>query len=159
MLAEILTQDDVNEFLERFSTAIECDQAYVDGLPLERFSASYSDSIWRTWRHHHRKFIEQLLVTTDAIPPVMLWQLTRIAVGYEPALVENVLLELFAEVVSGSCAEDFGTAERFFGGLIEQMGQHRKGRSSHKGARASILTWLATADPLRIARDPECGYG
>lgn len=159
MLAETVTLDVINEFLERFSTAIEHDQVYVDGLPSERFSTTYSDSMWREWRQRHRKFIVELLLTTDAIPPVTLWQLTGIAIAYEPALVGSVVLELFAEVVSGSCAEDFGVAECFFGWLIDQMAEQRKGRSRYEGAHASILTWLPTVDPLRIARDPDCGYG
>ena len=68
--------------------------------------------MWRSWRLDHRMFIKKLASTTGiAIPPVMVWQLTGIAVGYEPALVGSVLLELFAEIVSGSCcAEDFETA-------------------------------------------------
>jgi hypothetical protein len=160
MLAKTLTPEVIREFLENLSIAIERDQIYVDGLPPERFPIAYDDDMWRSWRLDHRMFIKKLASTTDAIPPVMVWQLTGIAVGYEPALVGSVLLELFAEIVSGSCcAEDFETAERFFGWLIDRMAEQRKGRSRRDGAHASILTWLPTADPLRIAQDPECGYG
>ena len=113
MLTEMLAPEDIQNFLKRLSAAIELDQVNVDALPPERFSIAYSDSMWRKWRHDHRMFIEKLLLTADAIPPVMLKQLTGIATGYEPAFVGSVVLELFAEIVSGSCAEDFGTAERF----------------------------------------------
>jgi hypothetical protein len=158
MLTATLTQEDIQNFLKRLSAAIELDQVNVDALPLERFSIAYSDSIWRTWRHDHRVFIEKLLLTAVAIPPVMLKQLTEIATAYEPALVGSVVLELFAEVVSGSCAEDFGTAERFFAGLIKQMSEQPKGNPGHGGAQASILEWLPATDPLRIAQDAECRY-
>lgn len=159
MLIETLAPEDIQNCLKRLSTAIELDQVHVDRLPPERFSIAYRDSMWRTWRHDHRVFVEKLLLTADAIPPLMLWQLTGIATAYEPALVGNAVLELFAEVVSGCCAEDFGTAERFFGALIEKMRGQCKGRPRQGGAQASILQWLPAADPLRIAQDPECGYG
>jgi hypothetical protein len=159
MLTETLAPQDIQNFLKRLSAAIELDQVNVDALPPERFSIAYSDSMWRTWRHDHRVFIDKLLLTADAIPPLMLKQLTGIATAYEPAFVGSVVLELFAEIVSGSCAEDFGTAERFFGRLIKQTTEQRKGSSRHEGAQASILKWLSVADPLRIAQDPECRYG
>ena len=34
-----------------------------------------------------------------------------------------------------------------------------RGRPRHQDARTSILQWLPVTDPLRIAQDPECGYG
>ncbi|MGY4480156.1 hypothetical protein [Bradyrhizobium sp. USDA 3364] len=159
MVTGTLTPDDVRALLERFSAAIELDQNHVDGLPPDSFSVAYDEGMWRQWRHDHRVYVAMLLSTTDAIPPVMLWRLTGIAVGYEPALVGNIIVDLFAEVVSGCSAEDFSTAERFFGGLIAEMSGQRRGRSCHGGARASLLRWLPAADPLRIAQDPECGYG
>jgi hypothetical protein len=158
MLAETLAPGDIQELLKRFSAAIELDQVYVDALPPGRFSIAYNDSMWRTWRHDHRVFIEKLLLTVAAIPPVMLKQLTGIATTYEPALVGSVVLDLFAEIVSGSCAEDFGTAERFFGWLIKQMSDQHKGNPRHGGAQGSLLQWLPVTDPLRIGQDPECGY-
>ncbi|WMT76948.1 hypothetical protein [Bradyrhizobium sp. Ash2021] len=159
MLTATLTLEDVQEFLKRLTATIELDQLNVDAMPPEHFATAYNDSMWRTWRHDHRAYIEKLLLTTDAMPPVMLWQLTGIAIAYEPARVGNIVLELFAEVVSGSCAEDLGTADRFFGRLIQEMSGQRKGNSCHGSAQASILRWLPELDPLRIARDPECGYG
>ncbi|MFB9268034.1 hypothetical protein ACFFWD_33710 [Bradyrhizobium erythrophlei] len=159
MLTETLTPEDIKNFLKRLSAAIELDQVKVDALPPESFSIAYSHSMWRTWRHDHRVHIEKLLVTADAIPQVMLEHVTEIAAAYEPALVGSVVLELFAEVVGGSCAEDLGTADKFFGALIQDMSGQRKGNSRHGGAQASILQWLPATDPLRIAQDPECGYG
>jgi hypothetical protein len=159
-MIKTLTPKDIRNFLKRLSNAIELDQVHVDALPPERFSPAYSDSMWRDWRHGHRVFIDELLLTADAIPPAMLSELTGIAITYEPALIGSVLLEIFAEVVSGSCArEDLGTSERFFGWLIKQVSQQPKGNLRHKGAPASILRWLPVSDPLRIAQDPECGYG
>ena len=158
MLTETLTPEDIKTFLTRLTTAIELDQVYVDALPPESFSIEYDDSMWRTWRHDHRVYLEKLHATTDAIPPVMMWQLTGIAVAHEPALVGNTVLEVFAEVVSGSCGEDLGTAERFFDRLIQEVNGQPKGKRSHGNAQALILEWLPESDPLRIARDPECGY-
>jgi hypothetical protein len=96
----------------------------------------------------------------DAIPSATLGELTRIAVTYEPDLIRHIALELFAEVVSGSCPQkELGTAELFFGWLIKQVGAQSEGRPRHQDARTSILQWLPVTDPLRIAQDPECGYG
>jgi hypothetical protein len=155
MLTENLTPADIQDFLRQLSTAIELDQVNVDALPPESFSIEYSDSMWRTWRQDHRAYIEKLLSTADAIPPVMLKQMTEIATAYEPAHVGSILQALFAEVVSGSCAEDLGTAERFFSALIAEMSGQRKGAPRHRSAQASILQWLPPTDPLRIAQDPE----
>jgi hypothetical protein len=159
-MIEKLTSKDIRNFLKRLSAAIELDQVHVDALPAERFSPAYSDSMWRAWRHDHRVFIDKLLLTADAIPPAVLDELTGIAITNKPALAGSVVLELFAEVVSGSCLEaDLGTADRFFGGLIKQLRDHPEGSPGLEGARASIVKWLPVADPLRIAQDPECGYG
>ena len=159
-MSETLASKDVGNFLKRVSTAIEFDQALVDTLPAERFSPAYSDGMWRAWRRDHCAFIDRLASTVDKIPPAMLSELTGIATAYEPALVEKVVLELFAVIVSGSCPEeDFGSAELFFGEIIRQLNAQSKGAPRHESARASILRWLPVVDPLRIAHDPECAYG
>ncbi len=154
-----LTPKDVQEFLKQLSIAIELDQTFVDSLPRERFSKSYDDSMWRTWRHDHRIYVEKLLSTVDTIQPSMLSQLSKIATAYEPNLVGSVLLEHFAEVVGGCSGENFSTAERFFGWLIEEMIEKHKSSVRHEDARAAILKWLPIGDPLRSAQDPECAYG
>ncbi|MVT64860.1 hypothetical protein GPL21_07035 [Bradyrhizobium pachyrhizi] len=159
MLTKILTPKDIKTFLNRLAAAIERDQVNVDALPRERFSIAYNDSMWRSWRQDHRDYIEKLLSTVEAIPPVVLKQLTEIAAAYEPELVGGAMLELFAEVVSGSSAEDVGSAERFFGALIKEMSGQRKRIYHHVNAPESVMQWLEPADPLRIARDPECQYG
>ncbi|WP_050629305.1 hypothetical protein [Bradyrhizobium viridifuturi] len=98
-----------------------------------------------------------MLSTADAIQPATLKHVTEVATAYEPGVVGSVVLELFAEVIGGR-AEDLGTAGNFFGALIEEMGGQRRGSASHVEAQVSILQWLPTTDPLRIAQDPECGY-
>ncbi|MGY4224982.1 hypothetical protein ACVMIH_002343 [Bradyrhizobium sp. USDA 4503] len=157
MLTETLVRDDIKNFLKRLSVAIELDQINVDALPPESFLIEYDDDMWRAWRHEHRVHIEKLLDTADMIPPVMLWQLTGVAIRHEPELVGTALLELFAEVAAGGCA-DLGSAEMFFGVLIRQMRGQRKRSSRRESAQASMLQWLPATDPLRIAEDPECGY-
>jgi len=102
-MIKALTPEDIRTFLKRMSTAIELDQIHVDTLPPERFSPVYNDGMWRAWRRDHRVFIDKLLLTAVAIPPAMLRELTRIAITREPELIGRVVLELFAEVVSGSC--------------------------------------------------------
>jgi hypothetical protein len=159
-MIKTLTPEDIRTFLKQLSTAIELDQVHVDALAPERFSPAYSDGTWRAWRRDHRVFIDRLLLTADAIPPAMLRELTGIAIAHKPELIGSVVLELFAEVVSGSCPpEDHGTAERFFGWLIKQLNDQPGGNLRHESARASILQWLPVSDPLRIAQDPERGYG
>lgn len=159
-MSETLASKDVRNFLKRVSTAIEFDQVLVDSLPAESFSPAYNDGMWRAWRRGHCAFIDRLASTVDKIPPAMLSELTGIATAYEPALVEKVVLELFAVIVSGSCPEeDFGSAELFFGEIIRQLNAQSKGAPRHESARASILRWLPVVDPLRIAQDPECAYG
>jgi hypothetical protein len=159
-MIKTLTPEDIRTFLKRLSTAIELDQVHVDALPPERFSPEYSDGMWRTWRRDHRVFIGKLLLTADAIPPAMLRELTGLAITHEPELIGDVVLELCAEVVSGSCPpEDIGTAECFFGQLIKQLSDQPEGNRRHESAQGSLLQWLPVNDPLRIAQDPECGYG
>ncbi|QOZ33285.1 hypothetical protein [Bradyrhizobium sp. CCBAU 53421] len=159
MLTENLTPADIQDFLRRLSTAIELDQVNVDALPPESFSIDYDDNMWRTWRQDHRAFIEKLLSTADAIPPVVLKQMTEIATAYEPAHVGSILQGLFAEVVSGSSAEDLTTATAFFSALTKEMSGQREGAPRQRSAQASILRWLSPTDPLRIAQDPEVGRG
>lgn len=160
-MSETLAAKDVGNFLKRVFTAIEFDQVLVDTLPAETFSLAYSDGTWRAWRSDHCAFIERLASTVDQIPRAMLAELTRIAATYEPALVEKIVLEMFALIVSGGCPEeDFASAKLFFGEIIRQLNAQSKGvPPRHESARASILRWLPVVDPLRIAQDPECAYG
>ncbi|WP_298372370.1 hypothetical protein [uncultured Bradyrhizobium sp.] len=155
MLTENLTPANIQDFLKRLLAAIELDQVNVDALPSESFSIDYDESMWRTLRQDHCAYIEKLLSTADAIPPVVLKQLTEIATAYEPAHVGSILQGLFAEVVSGSCAEDVGTTTAFFSALIKEMSGQREGAPRQRSAQASILQWLSPTDPLRIALDPE----
>jgi hypothetical protein len=156
-MIDTLTPKDIKNFLERLSVAIGLDQVHVDALPAERFSPEYDDAMWRDWRHGHRDFIDQLVLTADTMEPATLSELTRLSITHEPGLIGSVMLELFAEIVCGSCSqEDCGTAEQFFGSLIEQVRDKAESRSRREGARISMLQWLPLIDPLRIARDPEC---
>ena len=159
-MVDTLTPKDLKNFLERLSVAIALDQAHVDALPAERFSPQYNDAMWRDWRHGHRVFIGQLVLTADTMKPATLNELTKLSITREPGLIGSVMLELFAEIASGGCSqEDCGNAEQFFGWLIEQTRGGAKSKSRREGARISMLQWLPLIDPLRIAQDPECGYG
>jgi len=159
-MTKTLTPQDIKDFLKRFSITIELDQRRVDGLPPERFSPEYCRMMWCDWRCHHRDFIDKkLLPTTDAISPAVLNELTGIALAYEPALIGDVMLELFAEVASGSCSDgELETAEQFFARLIKQLRDAPASNFRHVGSQAAIMQWLPIVDPLRISRDPECGY-
>jgi hypothetical protein len=155
-----LTHVDIRGFLNGFSAAIELDQVRVDAMPAAKFRPPYNDGMWRDWRTGHISHINKLLSTVDSISPMVLRDLTGIAIAYEPEVVGRVALELFAEVVSGSCSEqELGTAERFFGWLVQQVCEQSEGSPRGQNARTSILQWLPVTDPLRIAQDPECGYG
>jgi hypothetical protein len=157
---ETLAPTDIKNFLKQLAAAIELDQVRVDVLPQESFAPEYNDSMWRAWRRDHRRVIEELLSTADRIPPAMLSELTRLAITREPVLIGSAVLEFFAEVVCGACPrERLGTAERFIGWLTANLSNQPEGKPRHESARASILQWLPVIDPLRIAQDPECGYG
>jgi hypothetical protein len=158
-MTETLTHADIRDFLERFGAAIELDQLRVDAMSAAKFHPQYNAGMWREWRVGHIGYVNTLLSSVEAMPPAMLIELTRIAVTYAPKVGGHIALELFAEAVSGSCLqEELETAERFFGWLIKQAHEHSEGGRRPKGARGSILEWLAFTDPLRIAQDPECGY-
>ncbi|SEI20460.1 hypothetical protein [Tardiphaga sp. OK245] len=151
---------EIKDFLKRLSITIELDQRRVDGLPLERFSPEYSQMMWRDWRRHHRDFIDKkLLPTADAISPAVLNELTEIALACEPTRIGDVMLELFAEVASGSCSDgELESAEQFFARLIKQLRDAPVSSFRHVGSQAAIMQWLPIVDPLLISRDPECGY-
>ncbi|SFM13556.1 hypothetical protein SAMN03159423_5565 [Bradyrhizobium sp. NFR13] len=159
-MTKTLIIQDIKDFLKRLSITIELDQHRVDGLPPERFSPEYSQRMWHDWRCHHRDFIDKkLLATADAISPAVVNGLTEIALAYEPARVGDVMLELFAEVASGSCSDgELETAEQFFARLIEQTRDAPVSNFRRVGSQAAIMQWLPIVDPLLIARDPECGY-
>ncbi|MHC2332168.1 hypothetical protein [Bradyrhizobium sp. USDA 4454] len=159
MLTEQLTSGDVESFLKQWSAAIELDQMNVDALPPETFSIAYDDSMWREWRQDHRVNIEKLLPTVDAVPPVVLEQMTEIAATYEPAHVRAILQGLFAETVSGSRADDLDTLEQFCSALIKKMGGQRKGYPRHRNAQASILQWLPPPIRCGLLKTPKLEMG
>lgn len=159
MTEAVLTHADIRDFLSGLVAAIELDQLRVDGMPAAKFHPSYNDSMWRGWRSGHISYVSALLSTVDEIPSPMLRELAGIAITREPEAIGNIALEIFAEAVSGSCQEERGTAELFFGSLIKHEGEQSERGPRQQSARISILQWLPVSDPLRIARDPECGYG
>jgi hypothetical protein len=159
-MTETLTHADIRDLLKGFGAAIELDQLRVDAVPAAKFHPSYNDSMWRRWRADHIVHINRLLTTVDAIPAAMLGELAGIAIAYKPDVIGHIMLELFAEAVGGSCPEqELGTAERLFGWLVSQVGKRSEGGPRHRDARTAISKWLSVTDPLRIAQDPECGYG
>jgi hypothetical protein len=56
-------------------------------------------------------------------------------------------------------AEEHETATLFFGWLIKYVSDRPARKPLNGGARTLMKQWLAVADPLWIAKDPECGYG
>jgi hypothetical protein len=116
--------------------------------------------MWRTWRCSHLDFIYQLLPSVNAMPPALLQGLTRLALTYDPLAVRETILDLFAEAASESCpAEDLETAALFFGWLVKDVSGRPKPKSTYGDARTMMMQWVTVTDPLRIAEDPECGYG
>jgi hypothetical protein len=159
-MTETLTHADIRNLLKGFSAAIELDQYRVDAMPAAKFHALYDDGMWRRWRSGHISYINKLLSSVDKIAPAMLKELTWIAMTYEAKVIGDVALDLFSRAASGDDPEEeLATAEGFFGWLIKQAGDDSQHSRRSQGARSSILQWLAVADPLRIARDSECGYG
>jgi hypothetical protein len=159
-LTKAVTPEDVRDFLTGFVAAIELDQIWVDALPPEMFHRWYSDSMWRNWRRDHIDYINRLLPSVNTIPSGLLQELAWLAISYEPAFVRQAVLRLFAEAASGSCpAQELETTALFFGWLIKDVSDTPAGKPLTSDARALMMQWLAVADPLGIAEDPECGYG
>jgi hypothetical protein len=157
-MTETLTPKDIQDLLTMLSVAIELDQVLVDELPAERFSLEYNDAMWREWRRNHRYFIDQLVVTADMMEPGTLSELTRLSITHEPGPIGTTVLEILAEIVSGSCGEELSTAQSFFGHLITQIRGNEKSGVRREDPRISILRWFPMRDPLRIGQDPECAY-
>ena len=155
-----LKADDIREFFTGFAAAIELDQIRVDALPPVRFHAEYRDSMWRGWRDDHLKYLNQLLSTVDVIPHATLEKLTWIATNYEPEVAGEAARNVFSDAVSGSCPiEDLASATLFFECLIKYVMHSSERKPVDGDAAALMIRWLPVTDPLRIAEDPECGYG
>jgi hypothetical protein len=158
-MAGDFTSNDIRTFLERLCSAIETDQIRVDSMSSYAFMPVYSDDTWRIWRHDHLAFIGRLLATVDAVSSITLGRVSEAARSQEPHHVGRVLLELFADVVSGSVSEeDLGTAERFFALVTTASATQPSTNRQGYDVRSSINQWFPFADPLDIAKDPECGY-
>ena len=159
MARRIMTSD-VRDLLTCFAAAIELDQVRVDALPARKFHHLYSGSLWRMWRRDHLEYVNLLLSTVDAIPPAILDKLTWIATNYEPEIVGEAAIDLFGGVAGGTYPrEDVATAAVFFEWLIEHLTDKCDGQPIGEDAPAFMMRWLPVTDPLRIAQDPECGYG
>jgi hypothetical protein len=159
-MTKTLAPEDIRDLLSGFVAAIELDQIRVDALPPEKFHRWYSDSMWRNWRRYHIDYINRLLPTVNTLPSALLQELARLAITYEPAVVRATVIDLFADAASGNCAaEEFETAALFFGWLIKDVSGRPAGTPANCDPRALMMQWLAVDDPLRIAEDPECGYG
>ncbi len=158
-MTKSLRHTDIRTLFKRFKTAIKRDQRLVDATSKDTFHRDYNDAMWRDWRVGSLRYIDDLLASVAGIPPVMLAELTRVAISYEPRTIQPILLELLAEAVGGCCSEEeLATAASLFGCLIREVGQHPEGDRRHQDAREAILQWMTDVDPLRIAHDPECGY-
>ncbi|OSI20478.1 hypothetical protein BST65_32375 [Bradyrhizobium canariense] len=68
------------------------------------------------------------------------------------------MIDHLASIVGGCAAEDFSSVEHFFRSLLQDLAK-RPARGRKASARVSVLRWVAVADPLHIALDPECAYG
>ena len=159
-MTQSLTNDDIRELLAGFVAAIQLDQIRVDALPPQKFSFKYCGSMWRIWRRSHLDYANGLLATVEAIPPALLEELTWLSTNYGSATVREAALELFAGATSGNFAgEEVETAAQFFGWLIQDVTRASKGKPAQGDARTLMMKWLPVTDPLRIAEDPECGYG
>ncbi len=155
-MTEMLTRADIRKLLGSFSVAIKRDQRLVDALPAKAFHPQYNDKMWRDWRAGHVSYIEHLLSSVNSIPSAMMIELTKVATTFDPKVVENVVLESFAEVVGGHC--DGGNAASFFGLVAREVRRRNSGRRRLANARGAMAKWLAVDDPLLIAKDPECQY-
>jgi hypothetical protein len=159
-MTNTLTSEDIRDLLTGFVAAIELDQIRVDALPPVKFHRWYKDSMWRRCRRDHIDYINRLLSSVETIPSALLQELTWMAITYEPAVVQEAALNLFADAANGTCpAEELETAALYFGWLFKDVISKPAGTPVNSDARALMMQWLTVTDPLRIAEDPECGYG
>jgi hypothetical protein len=155
-----ITREDIRNLLKGYAAAIELDQIRVDALPPQRVHQFYDDNMWRSCRRDHIDFVNRLLPTVKMIPTAMLDELTWLAVSYEPSAMREAILDLFCDAAYELCPpEEFETAEMFFGWLIKEARMRTPGEPLRGDARWLIMQWVCVTDPLRIAQDPECGYG
>jgi hypothetical protein len=169
-----LTHTDIRTLLIGFCAAIELDQLRVDRLHQhhpEKFHEYYDDGMWRRWRQSYLDYIRKILPTVDQMPPAMLAQLTNIALNYDPIeieLKERLLYQLCEGASGGIVEEEINTAALLFGLFIHcvidgfSFGPFRRAAkltTPATDARARMMRWLFTTDPLHIAEDPECLYG
>jgi hypothetical protein len=158
-MTKTLTHADIKDALRNFAAAIKLDQRRVDGMPAASFHPMYNAKMWRDWRSKHVDYIENLLPSIKAMPLSMLMELTDVALTYERHVVQLVVLENFADAVSGACCEEeFATAERFFGWVIKGARLHASVQKRRSSVKNAVARWLPAVDPLRITRDPECQY-
>lgn len=159
MKTKILTHKDIRDVCKSWTSVIMRDQIFADGLSGEILHPQYDDHMWRTYRLDHLAFLNELSATVNTIPSAMLKRLTEIATGESPFAINQIAIEVLAECASG-CAprEDVSTAALFFGRLIHEYDFRAEAASNERDAKASMFLWLAAIDPLRIGRDPECGY-
>jgi hypothetical protein len=160
IVTDMLQHADLRSVLSRFIVAIERDQLRIDAIPRTRLHPEYDDTMWRDWRNGHRIYLNRLVSTVADMPPSLLETLSAIARSYNAEPVRAVILEIFSEVISGSCDPDeIATASRFFGHLIEQVKKRAKATARGQRANVSLARWFPVSDPLRIAADPEVNYG
>jgi len=108
----------------------------------------------RGWRRLHLEYVNLLLPTVDALPPVILDRLTRIATRYEPEFVSEIAIRLFAEIVSCDYSKKAVSATDFFKWLINAVRQCCPESQSNGGdAPALMKRWLYSTDPLRMSRE------
>jgi hypothetical protein len=79
---------------------------------------------------------------------------------YQPDVVPYAPHDPDGVAVSDSYApEEVETASLFFGSLIQDVTRASPGKPVQGDAKALMMNWLPVTDPLRIAEDPETGYG
>jgi hypothetical protein len=125
----------IRDLLIGFAAAIELDQVRIDALPPEKFHPGCDDRMWRRWRRKHLEYIDRLLTTTNEILSTRLKELSQVAVAYEPAVVGQIALELFADAASGGRQEEeLETAGLFFGWLIRDVCGRPRAKSTESDA-------------------------
>ena len=108
-----------------------------------------------------------MAATAHDVPAEVLEQLIVIAAAYDPSDIAEAVLEISCEfaphfsVPEGQDFDDPTTATGFLKTLITDVRRERKpaGRPTAGNAIDKIKRWFPVEDPLRIAQDPECGYG
>ncbi|MBR1170243.1 hypothetical protein [Bradyrhizobium liaoningense] len=158
-LVNVLTHQDIKEFLAKFAEAILVDQKRVNRLPHEEFHEFYDHDMWQRSRDGHVGALVELYATVDEMPESLLKKLTDLALAYKPKAINQSLLNQISDLATGAASPWlYETASLFFSELIRDVSRKDPDTLFKENPVAMMSKWFDYDDPIAIARDSECEY-